>query len=93
MDLNTVEAVLTPSSRGELWPMGAGDAVLAGGTYLFSEPHIGIRRLIDLTRLGWPSIVLDDNGIELAATCTIAEVSRIAGELPPQWRAAPLFGQ
>jgi CO/xanthine dehydrogenase FAD-binding subunit len=93
MDLNTVEAVLTPSSRGELWPMGAGDAVLAGGTYLFSEPHIGIRRLIDLTRLGWPSIVLADNGIELAATCTIAEVSRIAAELPPQWRAAPLFGQ
>ncbi len=96
MDLSTVDAVDAPTSRDELWPLGDGDAVLAGGTYLFSEPHPHLRRLVDLTRLGWPSIIQEDSGIELAATCTVAEVSRLSATLPaamPDWHAAPLFGQ
>jgi CO/xanthine dehydrogenase FAD-binding subunit len=96
VDLNTVEAVVTPSRRDEVWPLGPDDAVLAGGTWLFSEPQPHLRRLIDLTRLGWPPITLADNEIELSATCTLAEVSTLSTELPktrPEWSAAPLFHQ
>lgn len=93
MDLNTVEAVSVPRHRGELWPLGAGDAVLAGGTWLFSEPQPHVRRLVDITALGWPSIVLDEKGIDLAATCTVAEVSRLSTALPREWAAAPLLNQ
>jgi CO/xanthine dehydrogenase FAD-binding subunit len=96
MDLNTVDAVRTPTRRDELWPLGDGDAILAGGTWLFSEPQPGLRRLIDITSLGWQPIALSDNGIEFAATCTLAEVSRLSADLPashPHWTAGPLFHQ
>lgn len=96
VDLRTVEAVVAPTSRAELWPLRAGDAVLAGGTFLFSEPNPLLRRLVDLTSLGWPPITQGDNGIELAATCTVAEVSRLSDTLArtrPEWRSAPLFHQ
>ena len=96
MDLNTVEAVSVPTSRDELWPLGAEDAVLAGGTWLFSEPQPHLRRLVDITAMGWQPIAVSDNGIELAATCTVAEVSRLSASLPasrPDWFAAPLMHQ
>ena len=53
MDLNTVETVSTPTRRQDLWPLGPTDAVLAGGTWLFSEPQPHLRRLVDLSGLGW----------------------------------------
>ncbi|MGH3640310.1 MAG: FAD binding domain-containing protein [Mycobacterium sp.] len=96
MDLNTVETVSTPRRRDELWPLGPADALVAGGTWLFSEPQPSLRRLVDLSQLGWPAITLRDDGIELAATCTLAQVSELSTRLPltrPQWRAAPLFHQ
>lgn len=96
MDLNTVEALHTPTSRDDLWPLGDGDAILAGGTWLFSEPQPRVRRLVDITGLGWPSITLTDNGIEFAATATIAEVSSLSKSLPtshPHWTAAALLHQ
>lgn len=96
MDLNTVEATTIPTSRDELWPLGPGDAILAGGTWLFSEPQPHIRRLVDITRLGWPPVTVNDDGIELAATCTVAEVSRLSSTLKrerPEWTAAPLLHQ
>jgi CO/xanthine dehydrogenase FAD-binding subunit len=96
VDLNTVAAISTPRQRDDLWPLAPSDAVLAGGTWLFSEPQPGLRRLVDLTQLGWAPITLSDDGIELAATCTLAEVSELSTRLPsmrPEWRAAPLFHQ
>lgn len=94
MDLNTVEAVHTPARRDEVWPLLPGDAVLAGGTWLFSEPQTHLRRLIDITGLGWRSVDVSAEGIDLAATCTIAEVSALSGRLAverPDWPAAPLL--
>lgn len=91
-----MEEVSAPTSRAELGPMTDTDAVLAGGTWLFSEPQVGIRRLVDLTALAWDPIRMDDNGIELAATCPIAEVARLSTDLAaqrPEWAAAPLFHQ
>jgi CO/xanthine dehydrogenase FAD-binding subunit len=96
VDLTTVETVRMPRRRDELWPLGPSDAVVAGGTWLFSEPQPLIRRLVDLNQLDWPAITLRDDGIELASTCTLAEVSELSTRLPserPQWQVAPLFHQ
>lgn len=74
--------------------MRPGDAILAGGTWLFSEPQPYLRRLIDLTGLGWPAITIDDEGIRLAATCTVAEVAELSARLHverPAWAATPLL--
>lgn len=96
MDLHTVEVVDIPTTRGDVWPLGPRDAVLAGGTWLFSEPQPDVQRLVDITRLGWEPVVLTDGGVELAATCTIERVARLSDELPaqhPEWVAAPLLRQ
>ena len=76
--------------RRDTWRPG--DAWLGGGTYLFSEPQPHLRRLIDLSRMGWqPLTVTADGGLEIAATCTIAELSRFPK--PAHWVAGPLFEQ
>ena len=74
MDLNTVSHVVRrpPARPGAGWR--AGDAWLAGGTWLFSEPQPAVDRLIDLVGLGWPSLVPDAGGVEIAATCTIRQL-------------------
>jgi CO/xanthine dehydrogenase FAD-binding subunit len=51
---------------------------------------------VDITRLGWPPVTVRDDGIELAATCTVADVSRLSSALVrdrPDWTAAPLLHQ
>jgi putative selenate reductase molybdopterin-binding subunit len=53
VDLNTVEAVSLPTSRDELWPLGAEDAVLAGGTWLFTM-DFSVDGLLHLAVLGSP---------------------------------------
>lgn len=89
MDLNTV--VETRDARDPA-PWRPGDAWLGGGTYLFSEPQPHLRRLVDLGRTGWtPVAALPDGSLEIAATCTIARLSRFAAALPAA--AAPLFEQ
>lgn len=93
MDLNTVSEVIAPVRRADLPTWRAGDAVIAGGTWLYSEPQIHLRRLIDVTALGWPSVKIHDHGLELAATCTVDEVSALSHALPDEWVAAPLFHQ
>lgn len=89
VDLDTVTSVIRrpPDRPGEQWCQG--DAWLAGGTWLFSEPQPDVTRLIDLTELGWPALVPSGDGLEIGATCTIRELYTIAA--PRDWRAAPLF--
>ncbi len=91
MDLSAVGAVIMPRQRHELPPAVGGDAFLAGGTWLFSEPQRQVRRLIDLASLGWPPIEADGNGLSISATCTFAELAAYAADAP--FAAAPLFGQ
>ncbi|MBJ7472356.1 MAG: FAD binding domain-containing protein [Solirubrobacteraceae bacterium] len=75
MDLGTVEELVAPRDRAELPAFAAGDLLLAGGTWVFSDPQVGARRLIDLTALAWPSLVDVPGGLEIAATCTLAELA------------------
>jgi CO/xanthine dehydrogenase FAD-binding subunit len=82
MDLNTVTEVLD-ARRPDDWRPG--DVWLAGGTYLFSQPHPHLRRLLDLNDLGWTPLLATDAGIEIAATCTIGELSRYVP--PGRWAA------
>lgn len=91
MDLNTIDAVVRPRTRGEMPGWRPGDAWLAGGTWLFSEPQPTLRRIVDLTTLDWPSHAIGSNGLSLAASCTVARLDRL--ELPAEWIAAPLIGQ
>ena len=91
MDLNTIIAVAHPATREQLPVWTAGDAWLAGGTWLFSEPQTHLRRLIDLTDLKWPALTVGDNGLAIAATCTVAQLDALA--CPPEWIAAPLINQ
>ncbi len=88
MDLNTITAVISPSTRAELTGWAPGDGFLAGGTWLFSEQQPRLRRLVDLTRLAWPALHVDDSGLQVAATCRIAELEGCV--LPAAWRAASL---
>ncbi|RAG80538.1 FAD-binding molybdopterin dehydrogenase [Streptacidiphilus pinicola] len=91
MDLNTV-VELRDARRRETWRPG--DAWLGGGTYLFSEPQPHIRRLVDLSRMGWDPVRVTPTGdLEVAATCTIAQLSRFAREQGGRWAAGPLFEQ
>ena len=109
MDLNTAQAVVRVGGGpdGLRWPAGdgwqPGDAWLAGGSWLFSEPQPGLRRLIDISGVAWPALVVGPDGLEIAATCTLAELFALApasddvraqplcGLLAADWEAARLF--
>jgi CO/xanthine dehydrogenase FAD-binding subunit len=91
MDLNTVTEVAHPKSRSQLPVWTAGDAWLAGGTWLFSEPQSHLRRLIDLNDLKWPALTIGETELSIAATCTVAQFDALA--CPPEWLAAPLINQ
>jgi CO/xanthine dehydrogenase FAD-binding subunit len=91
MDLNTVTEIERPHGRADLQPWRTGDAWLAGGTWLFSEPQPALTRLIDLAAFGWPHLEVSPGGLRIGATCTLATLA--AAEFPAAWRAAPLFRQ
>jgi CO/xanthine dehydrogenase FAD-binding subunit len=81
---------ITEVAAARLGAWRPGDAWLAGGTWLFSEPQPALTRLLDLQAFGWPALRVSEDGLEIAATCTLAELARLQ---VPQWRAAPLIGQ
>jgi CO/xanthine dehydrogenase FAD-binding subunit len=91
MDLNTIIEVAHPQTREQVPVWAAGDAWLAGGTWLFSEPQIHLTRLIDLTDFKWPALTIRDTELTIAATCTVAQLDSLA--CPPDWLAAPLINQ
>lgn len=87
MNLNTIVDVKRPKSFDEIeW--GEGHAWLAGGTWLFSVEQPDLRRLVDLTTLGWEPLTVRDDGLDIAATCTIRDL--YAFRAPDEWTAAPL---
>lgn len=91
MDLNFITQVSRPESRAGIPGFAPGDAYLAGGTWLFSEPQPELTRLVDLTALRWPPLQRTEAGLELAATCTLATLE--AFEPPADWLAAEIMRQ
>ncbi|MGO8843678.1 MAG: FAD binding domain-containing protein [Methyloceanibacter sp.] len=89
MNLNTVTEVKRPAAAEEITQWREGYAWLAGGTWLFSTPQLGTDTLIDLESLHWPALAASAGGLDIAATCTIAELDRFVA--PAAWTAAPLF--
>lgn len=100
MDLDTIQAVVPGRERADLAIVGPTCAVLAGGTYLFSEPQDHLERLVDITAFGWPAFTETAAGLEIAATCTLAEFAGAApgrelGQrvLRADWPGTALFAQ
>jgi CO/xanthine dehydrogenase FAD-binding subunit len=91
MDLNTVKEVTRPKARNDLGGWREGDAFLAGGTWLFSEPQPKVTRLVDLSGFGWQPLAASAEGLEIAATCTVAQLDALTP--PAAWTAAPVIGQ
>lgn len=91
MNLNTIVDVKRPSSADQIAEWRDGYAWLAGGTWLFSEPQVHTDTLIDLDRMGWPALTPSGDGLEIAATCRIADIFAFQG--PADWTALPLFKQ
>jgi CO/xanthine dehydrogenase FAD-binding subunit len=89
MDLNTIADVVRPRHRRDVAAWQAADAWLAGGTWLFSEPQPSLTRLIDLSTLDWPPLTPAEDGLEIAATCTIAQLDAFSPPAP--WIAARLI--
>jgi CO/xanthine dehydrogenase FAD-binding subunit len=89
MNLNTVTEVKQPLSAEDVSEWRDGYAWLAGGTWLFSTPQTGTDTLIDLQSLHWPALQPSADGLEIAATCTLAELAHF--DAPVAWKAAPLF--
>jgi len=88
MNLNTITEVKRPSSAEQITQWRDGYAWLAGGTWLFSEPQFATDTLIDLDQLQWPALLEAADGLELAATCKIAELFHFTA--PREWSAWPL---
>ncbi|MBF6172960.1 FAD binding domain-containing protein [Nocardia blacklockiae] len=101
MDVDTIRELVVARERGDLAALAGNSAVLAGGTWLYSEPQDRLERLVDITALGWPALTATAAGLEIAATCTLAELETVAratgksggGAWPSGWSAATLFPQ
>ncbi|GAA1117731.1 molybdopterin cofactor-binding domain-containing protein [Nesterenkonia jeotgali] len=87
MDITSVEQTLHTTDPDAFAP---GDSWLAGGTVLYSYGYDfsnpAPRRLLDITKAGWAPLTWHDGtagwtGLEIAATCTIAEFHAAAAEL------------
>ncbi|GAA2980744.1 CO/xanthine dehydrogenase FAD-binding subunit [Microbacterium terrae] len=95
MDITTVTSFRRAYERADL-QLAPGEVVLAGGTWLMSEPQPTTTGFVDLMTLGWPSLEITPTGLRIAATCTIAELVAWAegrGDVavPAEWTAASVF--
>ncbi|SEN49096.1 FAD binding domain-containing protein [Cryobacterium luteum] len=91
MDLSTLTRIIPARQRSDLDALGPTVVPLAGGSELFADPRAHLTGLVDLQAFGWPALTFPSDGLVIAATCTLAELSR----LPRQagWAAHPLFYQ
>ena len=90
MDLIGVREVRVAHTRDDL-VFAPGELPLGGGTWLFSEEQPGLTGLVDLTTLGWEPLTIGSDGLSIAGTCTLAELSRLPAR--EEWAAHPLIWQ
>ncbi|MFJ4037076.1 FAD binding domain-containing protein [Microbacterium sp. NPDC090007] len=90
MDITTVTSFRSARSRADL-ALAPGEVVIAGGTWLMSEPQPRTTGFVDLTTLDWPDLEVTDEGLRIGATCTIARLIDWAErEAPPAWTSLAL---
>ena len=92
MDIVTVTGFRAARTRADLALM-PGEAYIAGGTWLMSEPQPDTTGFVDLTTMDWPSIDVTLEGLRIGATCTIADlVAWAAGDaVPADWAATAMI--
>ncbi|SFJ77016.1 FAD binding domain-containing protein [Cellulomonas sp. KH9] len=86
MDLD-VASLRRARTRADL-RLAPGEQLLAGGTWLFSEPQPGVTGLVDLTALGWVPVERAGDGLRVAATCTVEQLAAYVPD--PAWTGWPL---
>jgi CO/xanthine dehydrogenase FAD-binding subunit len=91
VDLNTITRIVPARERADLAALDAEVAPLAGGSWLFSEPQNHLTGLVDLMAFGWPALTVTDAGLEVASTCTLAELAAMPDDRG--WPAHPVFQQ
>jgi CO/xanthine dehydrogenase FAD-binding subunit len=89
MDIISIRHIRHPRASAEITSWRAGNAWLAGGTWLFSEPQPQVDTLIDLASMQWPALSVTEHGLEIAATCPIGVLAGFVA--PDAWIAAPLL--
>lgn len=83
-------SVRVATSRAEA-ACAEGELLLGGGSWLYSEQQPGVTGLVDLLGMGWEPLSVTSASLDIAATCTIAELSRLAAH--DDWLAHPLVWQ
>jgi CO/xanthine dehydrogenase FAD-binding subunit len=87
VDIHTVTSFRSAHARGDL-ALADGEVLLAGGTWLMSEPQPGTTGFVDLTTMDWPDLEVTPEGLRIGATCTIARfVDWARHEAPAEWVA------
>ncbi|MGB4778965.1 FAD binding domain-containing protein [Microbacterium sp.] len=92
MDIDTITSYRRATTRTDL-ALAPGEVLLAGGTWLMSEPQPGATGFVDLTSLAWPALEVSAGGLRIGATCTIAQFvawaeGRVTDAPPPrEWTA------
>ncbi|WP_150953785.1 FAD binding domain-containing protein [Microbacterium testaceum] len=90
MDITTVTSYRAARSRADL-ALAPGEVVIAGGTWLMSEPQPGTTGFVDLTTLEWPDLEITEDGLRIGATCTIARLlAWVENEAPTAWTSLAL---
>lgn len=90
MDITTVTSYRAARTRADL-ALRPGEVVIAGGTWLMSEPQPETTGFVDLTTLAWPDIEITADGLRIGATCTIARLlAWVEREAPADWTSLAL---
>lgn len=92
MDIVTVTGFRSARTRSDLALM-PGEAYIAGGTWLMSEPQPETTGFIDLMTLDWPSVEVSSHGLRIGATCTIADLVAWSASdaVPEEWAAVSMI--
>ena len=65
--------------------------LIAGGTWLMSEPQPATTGFVDLMTLDWPDLEVTPEGLRIGATCTIARLLEWAeNDAPAPWTSLAL---
>lgn len=89
MDQYTIEELVEPDPLAPGTGWQEGDAWLAGGTFLHSLPLPHLRRFIDLSGTGWPTVQITADGLEIGPTCTVKQLLEF--DPPAEWAAGGLL--